>query len=199
MLHKENLNTWTEIFAPLLLPFHKGVKPMSGYFGHVALCWTNGYSFVPMKPPLPKPNGNCWNNCDLWCIVSLPAGNLTAARRRSESQSPILYQGKIDRTDLVYDLSDVKVTKKKPLTLQHFEVFFRLLPCRAESERSWTVSRAAIEAKQFDLKAVNPRAKSVSITRTPDELLDFFEAKGREVAETLAVLRGSGGPVYPAE
>ncbi len=55
----------------------------------------------------------------------------------------------------------------------------------------WTVSREEIEARNFNLKAVNPHAMSDEDTRTPEELLDLIEAKGREVAEALAVLRGS--------
>ena len=66
----------------------------------------------------------------------------------------------------------------------------KLVPQRADSDRSWTVPRADIETKNYDLKAVNPNAKSNEDTRTPEELLDVIEAKGREVAEALAVLRG---------
>jgi len=88
-----------------------------------------------------------------------------------------------------YDLSDIKVGKKTPFTLEKFEDFFRLLPSRADSERSWTVPRADIEAKNFDLKAVNPNAKSNEDTRTPEELLDLIEAKGKEIGEALSALR----------
>jgi type I restriction enzyme M protein len=35
--------------------------------------------------------------------------------------------------------------KKSPLTLAHFEEFFRLLPVRGDSEHSWTVERKEIE------------------------------------------------------
>jgi len=70
-----------------------------------------------------------------------------------------------------YDLSGVKVGKKSPLTLEHFEEFFRLLPTRADSERSWTVSRAELEARNYDLKAVNPHAKLDTDTRSVEELL----------------------------
>ena len=146
--------------------------------------------------------------------------------------------------------------KKSPLTLEHFEEFFRLLPQRADSERSWTVDlderrrRAAEEARPlkeqsaakaqeaaqwnerlrelkkaaqrdaaalagaelklaeltreardlasrareiedavYDLKAVNPHRKPDVDTRTPEELIAFIEAKGREIAEALAALR----------
>ena len=82
--------------------------------------------------------------------------------------------------------------KKKPFTLDKFEDFFRLLPERGDSDRSWTVPRADIEAKNYDLKAVNPDAKSTEDTRTPEELLDLIEAKGKEVAEALAALRSRG-------
>jgi hypothetical protein len=66
------------------------------------------------------------------------------------------------------------------------------IPTRADSERSWTVTREDIEAKGYDLKAVNPNAKMDVDTRTPAEILDIIEAKGREVAEALAALRKIG-------
>jgi len=92
-----------------------------------------------------------------------------------------------------YDLSDIKVGKKSPLTLQHFEEFFLLLPDRADSNHSWTVTIDEIRERNYDLKAVNPHAKSNEDTRTPAELLDLIEAKGREVAEAVAALRRLGG------
>ncbi|WP_155898313.1 hypothetical protein [Allocoleopsis franciscana] len=65
----------------------------------------------------------------------------------------------------------------------------KLLPQRADSDRSWTVTRDEIEAKNYDLKAVNPNAKTEEDARTPGELLDFIEMKGLEVTSSLAVLR----------
>jgi type I restriction enzyme M protein len=50
----------------------------------------------------------------------------------------------------------------------------------------------AVRDAVYDLKAVNPNAKSNEDMRTPAELLDFIEAKGREVAAALAALRGRG-------
>lgn len=64
-----------------------------------------------------------------------------------------------------------------------------MIPTRGDSERSWTVTRAAIEESGYDLKAVNPNAKRDEDTRTPEELLDIIEAKGREVEEALRSLR----------
>ena len=74
-------------------------------------------------------------------------------------------------------------------TIDKFEEFFKLWPERGDSERSWTVTRKAIEAKNFDLKAVNPNAKADEDTRTPEELLDLIETKGKEVTEAVTKLR----------
>jgi type I restriction enzyme M protein len=91
-----------------------------------------------------------------------------------------------------YDLSTIKVGKRNPLTLAHFEEFFRLLPERADSAQSWTALRQEIEAKNYDLKAVNPRAKHDADIRTPEELLDVIESKAREVTQALGALRMGG-------
>ena len=63
------------------------------------------------------------------------------------------------------------------------------LPRREGSENSWTVTRAEIEEKNYDLKAVNPNKVEEVDTRTPEELLDIIEQKGSEVQEALAMLR----------
>lgn len=88
-----------------------------------------------------------------------------------------------------YDLSDVKVGKKTPLPAERFEDFFRLLPSRGDSERSWTVTREQINEKNYDLKTVNPNAKVDEDTRTPEEILDLIEQKGREIQEAIEELR----------
>ena len=48
----------------------------------------------------------------------------------------------------------------------------------------------AIEDAVYDLKAVNPNKKPVIDTRMPGELLDIIEASGRDMAKSLAALRG---------
>jgi type I restriction enzyme M protein len=47
-----------------------------------------------------------------------------------------------------------------------------------------------IEDAVYDLKAVNPHRKANVDDRTPGMLIDIIEAKGREITEALAVLRG---------
>jgi len=143
---------------------------------------TNETAFVQTKRKL-------LDDCDLWCIVSLPGGAFVNAGAGVKTNLLFFSRGGPTERVWYYDLSDIKVGKKTPLTLAHFEEFLRLLPERADSEKSWTVTREAIEARGFDLKAVNPNAKNNEDTRTPEELLDLIEAKGREIAEALAALR----------
>ena len=138
------------------------------------------------------------DDCDLWCILSLPGGVFTSAGAGVKTNLLFFTRGGPTEKIWYYDLSDIKVGKKTPLTLERFSEFFRLLPDRADSDRSWTISRAEIDAKNYDLKAVNPNRKSDADTRTPEELLDLIETKGREIAEALANLRVLTKANYPA-
>jgi type I restriction enzyme M protein len=144
---------------------------------------TNETAFLQTKRKL-------LDDCDVWAIVSLPGGVFTTAGAGVKTNLLFFTKGKSTEKIWYYDLSDIKVGKKTPLAVERFEEFFRLLPDRADSERSWTVTRKEIEARGYDLKAVNPNAKADEDLRTPDELLDIIEQKGLEVREALARLRG---------
>ena len=231
------------------------LRPDGGRCGMVidegVLFRTNETAFVQTKRKL-------LDDCDLYCIVSLAGGVFTAAGAGVKTNLLFFTKGKSTEKIWYYDLSDIKVGKKTPFTLDKFTDFFRLLPERADSERSWTVDvnarrqeakrqadplrekaqpltaqatelRAQIkdlkrentptaqakiaelsvtvstleaEARElnnkaqsiedavYDLKAVNPNAKNDEDKRTPEQLLDLIEAKGREVADALAILRG---------
>ena len=212
---------------------------------------TNETAFVQTKRKL-------LDDCDLWCIVSLPGGVFTAAGAGVKTNLLFFTKGSPTTRIWYYDLSALKVAKRQPLIFEeHFQDFMQRLPERSDSERSWTVNftarqrqaaeaaapfktqaqqktdeatqwkvrlndlkRAkprdfeaetaaqdrcqtltkearelstqaqAIEDAAYDLKAVNPNAKTDQDARTPAELLDFIEAKGREVSAALARLRG---------
>lgn len=210
---------------------------------------TNEDAFVKTKRKLT-------DECELWCIVSLPGGVFSAAGAGVKTNLLFFTKGKPTEKIWYYDLSDVKVGKKTPLTLKHFEDFASKLAKREDSEQSWTLdlsarkARAAADAQPlkdiaraksqeaerakdrlgtlkkarprdetaiaevesaiagllkeareaaskvedvehavYDLKAVNPHRKTDVDRRTPTELLDVIEAKGREVAEALEALR----------
>jgi len=224
--------------------------------GRCGMVIDEGLLFRTNQDAFTKTKRKLLDDCDLWCVVSLPAGVFTAAGAGVKTNLLFFTKGQPTRKIWYYDLTDIKVRKKTPLTLKQFEDFFRLLPDRAESELSWTVDMderkriAAEEARPlkeqstakghqaaqwnerlkelkkakprddtaiekaetkfkeltresrdlagkakeiedavYDLKAVNPNRKPVVDTRTPEELMDIIEEKGREVAEALTTLR----------
>ena len=143
---------------------------------------TNETAFVQTKRKL-------LDECDLFCIVSLPAGVFLQAGGGVKTNLLFFTKGKATARVWYYDLSDIKVTKKQPLTLAHLQEFFQLFPTRADSEHSWSVSAADLKTKNYDLKAVNPHAKNETDTRAPEELYDIIEQKQKEIADALARLR----------
>lgn len=157
-----------------------------------ALFRTTENAFVQTKRKL-------LDECDLWCVPSLPAGASVNAGAGVKTNLLFFTKGGPTERIWYYDLSGVKVGKKTPLTLAHFGEFFRLLPERGDSDQSWSVNRRDIEAKGFDLKAVNPHAKGTADTRTPEELLDIIEQKGQEIARALAELRHGAHSIRGAD
>jgi type I restriction enzyme M protein len=226
--------------------------------GRCGIVLDEGLLFRTNEDAFVKTKRKLLDDCDVWCVVSLPAGVFTAAGAGVKTNLLFFTRGRPTSKVWYYDLTGVKVRKKTPLLLKHFDDFFRLLPALADSPESWTVDMderrrtAAAEARPFkeqatrkgqeaeqwkervkelkkarppddqalaaadeqvriltkegreaaarakemedavyDLKAVNPHRKPVLDTRTPEELLDLIEAKGREIAEAIALLRRS--------
>ena len=225
--------------------------------GRCGIVLDEGLLFRTNEDAYVKTKQKLLNDCNVWCIVSLPVGVFTAAGAGVKTNLVFFTKGNPTRRIWYYDLTDVKVRKKTPLTLRHFEDFFRFLHDRSDSPMSWIVDieerrrRAADEARPhhdlatrkkqeaaqckdrltdlkkakprdeaaiteaeakvkaltteardadakgkeiedtvYDLKAVNPHKKPVIDARTPEELLDIIDAKGREITDALMVLRG---------
>lgn len=74
---------------------------------------TNESAFVETKRKL-------LDECNVWCIVSLPGGVFSAAGAGVKTN--LLFMVKFRKTERIwyYDLSHVKVGKKTPMTLAHF-------------------------------------------------------------------------------
>lgn len=97
---------------------------------------TNEDAFVRSKRKLLDEN-------DLWCVVSLPGGVFTTAGAGVKTNLLFFTKGQPTEHIWYYDLSEIKVGKKSPMTLAQFDDFFTRLPGRENSERSWTVNFAA--------------------------------------------------------
>jgi type I restriction enzyme M protein len=143
---------------------------------------TNETAFVQTKRKL-------LDDCNVYCIVSLPAGVFSAAGAGVKANILFFQKGKPTEKIWYYDLSDIKVGKRIPFTLDKFNDFFKLLPERKDSERSWSIDRETIEKNNFDLKAVNPNRKIEEDTRTPEELIALIEASQKQINEALKELK----------
>jgi type I restriction enzyme M protein len=160
--------------------------------GRCGIVMDEGTLFRTTETAIVQTKRKLLNECNLWCIVSLPAGVFINAGAASKTNLLFFTKGQETKEVWYYDLSDLNVTKKQPLTLEHFEEFFRLLPDRASSERSWRVSAEELKVKNYDLKAINPNRKQEVDTRTPEELLSIIEAQDKEISSALAALRSKG-------
>jgi len=122
------------------------LKPPSsdGLGGRCGLVIDEGVLFRTNETAFVQTKRKLLDDCDLWCIVSMPPGVFSQAGGAAD---------------------------------------------RADSERSWTVTRDAIEASNYDLKAVNPQRVVEEDTRTPEELLDEIEKQQKVSAEAIAELR----------
>jgi type I restriction enzyme M protein len=74
---------------------------------------TNESAFVDTKRKLTE-------ECNLWCILSLPGGVFSTAGAGVKTNLLFFTKGKKTEKIWYYDLSHVKVGKKTPLTLAHF-------------------------------------------------------------------------------
>ena len=138
-----------------------------------ALFRTNEDAFTKTKRKL-------LDECDLWCVVSLPGGVFTAAGAGVKTDLLFFTKGKPTTSIWYYDMSDIKIGKKSPLTLKHFEDFFKLLPTRAESPLSWTVDM--VERKRVASDEVRPikeqaGAKSRQAAQLNEQLKALKKAK----------------------
>jgi type I restriction enzyme M protein len=69
--------------------------------------------------------------CDVYCIVSLPGGIFTSAGAGVKTNLVFFTKGRQTEKIWYYDLSDIKVGKKTPFTQSRFDDFFVQFPTRA--------------------------------------------------------------------
>ncbi|MHB9108551.1 MAG: N-6 DNA methylase [Armatimonadota bacterium] len=107
--------------------------------GRCGIVLDEGLLFRTNEDAFTKTKRKLLDDCDLWCVVSLPGGVFTAAGAGVKTNLLFFTKGRPTSKVWYYDLTDIKVGKKTPLTFGHFAEFLHLLPSRADSELSWTV------------------------------------------------------------
>jgi len=139
------------------------------------------------------------NECDLFCIISLPGGVFVNAGAGVKTDLLFFKKGKATEKVWYYDMTlgenfkPRKVNKGNPMEYKHFDDFLYRLKLPLDhpdkvSERSWFQTKREIEAKEFDLKAVNNNAPDFSDKRTTKQLFDIIIDTQREIQEKLEEL-----------
>jgi type I restriction enzyme M protein len=144
--------------------------------GRCGMVLDEGFLFRTNEEAFVQTKRKLLNDCDLWCVVSLPAGVFSAAGAGVKTNLLFFTRGERTRRIWYYDLTDVKVRKKSPMTLAHFADLLRLLPERAPTELSWTVDiderrRVAAEAaRPFKDEATRKAQQSAQWAQRTREL-----------------------------
>jgi len=140
------------------------------------------------------------NECNLWCVISLPQGVFVNAGSGTKTDLLFFTKGKSTERVWYYDLTLTddfkprKVNKSNPLTYADFHDFFERLSLAPDdpkriSERSWYVPNEEIKQKDYDLKATNKNAPDTSDKRTPGELIAIIQEAQKQIEEGLKGLR----------
>lgn len=139
---------------------------------------TNQTAFVQTKRRL-------LDTCNLWCIVSLPAGVFSATGAGVKTNLLFFTKGQSTKTIWYYDLSDVKVGKKTPFTRDKLAEFFKLLHSHGDSEKSWTVDIAERRRKaKHDADALRATASEPKTRQKKDqEELNRLKATKADTAQ----------------
>lgn len=126
--------------------------------------------------------------CDLHTILDCPGGTFQGAGVKTV----VLFFEKGAPTKRIwyYALDPGRsLGKTNPLNDDDLSQFVTLQSTLAESEKSWTVKRADIDEKTFDLSVKNPNAPEAAALRSPEEIIDDMLARDAETAEILNSIR----------
>lgn len=185
---KENANSLTGFDYPTsateVLFLQQIIRALASG-GRCALVMPEGVLFRTNEEAFTKTKKKLLEECDLWCIVSLPGGVFTAAGAGVKTNLLFFTRGKPTEKIWYYDLSDRKVGKKTPLTVEDFKEFFELLRTRADSKKSWALDftarrrKAAEDAKPFRQEEAT---KKSSAEEVKDRLTTLKAAKPRDAA-----------------
>lgn len=88
--------------------------------GTCAIVLDEGFLFRTNESAFVETKRKLVDECDLWAIVSLPGGVFSTAGAGVKTNLLFFTKGKKTEKIWYYDLSQVKVGKKTPLTLAHF-------------------------------------------------------------------------------
>jgi type I restriction enzyme M protein len=127
--------------------------------------------------------------CSLDIVLDCPQGTFTG----TGVKTVVLFFTKGAPTKKIwyYQLDPGRnMGKTNPLNDADMQEFITLAKTKADSEKSWTINTATVDASSYDLSVKNPNKVEEIDNRTPLEILDEIERLDNESAEILTKLRG---------
>jgi type I restriction enzyme M protein len=142
--------------------------------GRCGIVLDEGVLFRTNETAFVKTKRKLLDDCNLWCILSLPGGVFTNAGAGVKTNLLFFTKGQKTERIWYYDLSDVKVGKKTPMLLDRFKEFFDLLPTFADSDRSWTID---LTARRAEARKQAEPLKEQAQQRADEAVLLYDQAK----------------------
>ncbi|MES3041016.1 MAG: N-6 DNA methylase [Pseudomonadota bacterium] len=127
-------------------------------------------------------------SCNLHTILDCPGGTFQGAGVKTV----VLFfeKGASTRKVWYYQLDPGRnMGKTNPLNDADLLEFIELQKSFADSDKSWSVDAAGIDAASYDLSVKNPNGSEEIIHRSPQDILDEIAALDAESAEVLANIR----------
>jgi len=127
--------------------------------------------------------------CNLHTILDCPQGTFQGAGVKTV----VLFfeKGAPTRDVWFYQLDPGRsLGKTNPLNDDDLAEFVELQKTRADSAKSWSVSRAALDEATCDLSVKNPNAPEAAGLRSPEEIIADMLARDAETADILESIRG---------
>mgnify|MGYP001187273198 CR=1 FL=1 len=128
-------------------------------------------------------------SCNLHTILDCPGGTFLGAGVKTV----VLFFEKGAPTHKVwyYQLDPGRnMGKTNPLNDADLAEFVELQKTFADSQKSWSVDVAAIDAATYNLSVKNPNGGEEVVHRSPQEIMDEIAALDAESAEVLGKIRG---------
>jgi type I restriction enzyme M protein len=128
-------------------------------------------------------------SCNLHTVLDCPGGTFQGAGVKTV----VLFftKGEPTRNIWFYQLDPGRnLGKTNPLNDADLQEFIELQKSFADSAKSWSLDRAAINSTSFDLSVKNPTGGEAVVHRSPQDILDEIAALDAESAELLATIRG---------
>ncbi len=109
------------LFLQQILDELSAPAPEEGFAGgRCGVVFDEGLLFRTNESAFVETKRRLLDECELWCIVSLPGGVFSTAGAGVKTNLLFFTKGRPTERTWYYDLSHVKVGKKTPMTLAHF-------------------------------------------------------------------------------